>query len=69
MNSRISHANRDHMLEEEETHNLLKERDLVLVLLEETHILLHPVLHLEDIETTRKETDMCSISSNINQNT
>ena len=65
MNQRISRTNQDHMPKEEETHKLLKERVLVLVLLEETHILLRP----EDIETTGKETEMSLVSSNINQNT
>ena len=45
------------------------ERDLVLVRLEETHILLCPVMRPEEIETTRNETEMFSVSSNINQNT
>ena len=61
----ITHQKRPHARSRGYRHTTEGERDLVLVLLEETHILLRP----EEIETTGEETDMSSVSSNINQNT
>ena len=63
------HQKRPHARRGGDPHTIEGERDLMLVRLEETHILLRPILRPEEIETIEKETEMSLVSSNINQNT
>ena len=65
----IMHQKRPHARSRGYPHMTEGERDLVLVRLKETYILLRPFFHLEEIDTTGKETEMSLVSSNVNQNT